>query len=121
MGLKSLNNAGVSKLLEDASNILRQRGLAKGVRINPENGNVDLISSLALAAGAQEKDLISSVSTSDFSLIPANEVRFHASYEILDAVLMEDPEEWADKPEITVTDVAKLMSKTAWKLKIAIC
>jgi hypothetical protein len=120
MGLKDLNDAGVSELLEDAANILKTRGLAKGLRINPENGNVDLVAALAIAAGAVEKDLLSSASITDFWLIPANEARFHASYEVLDAVLMEDPEEWADHPNRTASDVAKLMSKTAWRLKAAI-
>jgi hypothetical protein len=120
MGLKDLNDAGVSKLLEDAASILRTRGLAKGVRINPENGNVDLVAALAIAAGAAEKDLISSASITDFQLIPVNEARFHACYEVLDSVLMEDPETWADHTDRTALDVAKLMSKTAWRLKAAI-
>lgn len=120
MSLKNLNNAGVSDLLEDAASLLRQRGLAKGVRINPEEGSIDLIAALALAAGAKEKELVSSVSISDFGLIPTNEARFMAAYDVLDAVLMWDPEEWADRPERTVLEVAKVMSKAAWRLKIAI-
>jgi len=116
MSLKNLNNAGVSDLLEDAASLLRQRGLAKGVRINPEDGSIDLIAALA----SKEKELISSVTISDFSLIPTNEARFMAAYDVLDAVLMWDPEGWADQPERTVLEVAKVMSKAAWRLKIAI-
>lgn len=120
MGLRDLNDAGVASLLEEAANLLRQRGLAKGLRVDPESGNIDLIAALAIAAGAKEKDLMSSVSISDISVVPVNEARFMASYDILDAILMEDPEEWADKPEVTVQQVAKLMSKAAWRLKIAV-
>jgi hypothetical protein len=120
MSLKKLNNAGVSNLLEDAATLLRNRGLAKGVRINPEDGSVDLIAALAIAAGATERDLMSSMAISDFQLIPVNEARFMASYDVLDAMLFQDPEEWADKQDVTVKEVAALMSMAAWKLRIAI-
>lgn len=120
MGLKNLNDAGVSALLESAAQLIRQRGLAKGVRVNPEDGSVDLIAALALAAGAKEKDLMSSVGIMDFDVIPANQARFVAAYDTLDAFLMEDPEGWADGPQVSSKDVAKLMSKAAWRLKTAI-
>ena len=120
MSLKSLNSAGVSDLLEAAALLLRNRGLAKGVRINPEDGSVDLIAALAIAAGATEHDLMSSMAISDFRMIPVNEARFMASYDVLDAMLFEDPEEWADKQDVTVKEVAALMSMAAWRLKITI-
>jgi uncharacterized protein YciI len=53
-------------------------------------------------------------------MIPVNEARFMASYDVLDAMLFEDPEEWADKQDVTVKEVAALMSMAAWRLKIAI-
>lgn len=120
MSLKNLNDAGVSELLEQAANLLRQRGLAKGVRVNPEDGSIDLIAALAITAGAKEGDLMSSVTLSDFHLIPRNEARFVAAYDVLDAFLMEDPEEWSDRPERTLSEVTRLMSKAAWRLKVAI-
>lgn len=120
MGLRRLSDAGVSELLESAAALLRQRGLAKGVRVNPEDGSIDLIAALAIAAGAKESDLLSSVSISDIKMVPVNEARFVASYDVLDAMLMEDPEEWADRADTTTLDVAKIMSKAAWRLRVAI-
>lgn len=120
MGLKSLNEAGVSELLLNATALIRKRGLAKGLRVDPETGNIDLIAALAITAGAAEDELMSSVSLNDFRVIASNEAKFMAAYEVLDAFLMEDPEQWADHPQTTENQVCDLMVKAAWRLKIAI-
>lgn len=120
MGLKNLNEAGVSELLLNAATLIGERGLAKGLRVDPETGNIDLIAALAITAGAAEGELMSSVSITDFRVTPASEAKFMVAYEVLDAVLMEDPEQWADRPETTQNEVCDLMFKAAWRLKIAI-
>ena len=61
-----------------------------------------------------------SISVLDFKLIPANEVKFLAAYDVLDAMLMADPEQWADSLEVDTQQVARFMTQAAWRLKIAV-
>ena len=120
MSLRDLAENGVASLLDNAATILFDRGLAKGLRIDIVNGHVDLVAALALASGANEKELVSSVSITDFYLPEAKQAAFYAAFDVLDAILDEDPETWAEQEETQTYEVVKLFHIASERLQIAI-
>lgn len=119
MGLRHLNDIGVSDLLDEATGVLERRGLAKGLRVNPQDGSVDLVAALAIACGVRQEHLMSSVGLWDFPIPPANQAKFYAAIDVLDA-LQAEPDAWADDPRVSVRDVQNLFSKAAIRLRSAV-
>lgn len=119
MTLRELSNRGVPELLEGAALVIQQRGLAKGLRLDPTDGSVDLVAALAVAAGAKPHELINSVSTQDLPMHPVNEAKFHVALDVLDAIKPE-VERWADHPSTSAADVQRLLRQAAMRLRIAV-
>lgn len=119
MSLKELADLGVPNLLEQAANVLEERGLAKGLRLNPATGEVDLVAALAIAAGAKPSDLIASSTLLDTGLPDNKQMLLHATMDALDA-LRNEPDIWADSDTVTVADVQSLFRETAVLLRSAI-
>ena len=120
MGLRDYADAGVADLLEGAADVILERGLAKGIRLNPANGSVDLVAALALAGGADPKSLNSSRSMFDTGVSAVHEAALLVSVDVLEAELGIDLEEWSDSPRVGTREVAHLLRKTATRLRIAI-
>jgi hypothetical protein len=119
MGLRDLAEAGVADLLEQAADVLADRGLAKGVRFDPSDGSVDLVAALAVASGARPENLLSSVSTFDVQVPACAEANLHAAMDVLDALLPE-PEAWADLPSTSGSEVERLLRQAAMRLRVAV-
>jgi hypothetical protein len=119
MGLRDLADAGVADLLEKAADVLADRGLAKGVRLDPVDGSVDLVAALAIACGARPERLMSSVSVYDVEVPAAYEANLHAALDVLDAFTPE-PETWADLPSTSGSEVERLLRQAAMRLRIAV-
>ena len=120
MSLREYADAGVADLLERAADVMAERGLTKGVRLNPANGAVDIISALALAGGADPKHLIGSRSLFDTGIPAVREAALLIAVDVLEATLMADPEEWSDSPRVGPREVERLLRQTATRLRIAI-
>jgi hypothetical protein len=119
MGLREYADAGVPDLLERAADVLAERGLAKGLRYQPADGSVDLVAALALAAGARPSDVMSSVTLLDLGVPAVAEGPLHAALDVLDA-LCPEVEAWADAPDVTASDVERLLRQAAMRLRIAV-
>lgn len=119
MSLREYADAGVADLLERSADIIKDRGLAKGVRFDPTDGSVDLVASLAIASGAQPKELLSSVTAYDIKVPLTAEANLHAALDILDAI-RPDVETWADHPATSRGDVESLLRQAAMRLRIAV-
>ena len=119
MGLKIFKDAGVHDLMRETALLISKRGLAKGVRIDPTNGSVDLIAAVALCCGAKENELLNSITIVDFTIPQANEVKFFMAMEALDAS-RPDFDIWADRPDVSIDDVIKLLEDSAGRLSTAI-
>lgn len=119
MSLKELAQLGLVQLFEKAEAVLDERGLAKGLRFNPTEGSVDLVASLAIAAGAKPKDLIASTTLLDTGLPDNKELLLHAAMDVLDA-LRNEPDAWADRPDVTVIEVQSLLREAAMLLRVAV-
>lgn len=118
-GLKIYRDAGVDRVLLDAASLLRTRGLAKGLRIDPTSGSVDIVAALGLACGAKETELFNSVTNVDFRVAPAHEARYFMALEVLDAH-KRDFEMWADGTAVEVKEVVALLTESADRLQRAI-
>jgi hypothetical protein len=116
MSFSECRKLGVPKLLEKTANIIKQRGLAKGLRVDPHNGAVDLIAALAIAAGAKPQNLLSSVSILDIEIPAANEAVFFAAIDVLDA-LRPEPDTWADDPSISAIEVQNFLIEASMLIK----
>jgi hypothetical protein len=119
MGLRNLADAGVADLLDAAADVVVRRGLAKGLRIDPTDGSVDLVAAVSLALGAKERDLLSSVSLTDTGVPAATEAVLHAALDVLDAFRPE-VETWADHPATGSVEVERLLRQAAMRLRIAV-
>lgn len=118
-GLKPFREAGVDHVLLRAASLLRTRGLAKGVRVDPSSGAVDVVAALALICGAKESDLLNSVTNVDFRIAPAYEARYFMALEVLDAY-HRDFELWADREDVKTAEVVSLLRESAERLRQAI-
>ena len=120
MRLRDYADAGVADLLDRAADVVAERGLCKGVRLNPANGAVDLIAALAIAGGADPKGITGSRSLTDTGIPSVNEAVLVLSVEVLDAILGADPEEWSDSPLVGPSEVQRLLRQAANRLRIAV-
>lgn len=120
MSLRDYAEAGVADLLDGAADVLAERGLAKGIRLNPANGSVDLIAALAIAAGADPKNVNGSYTFFDTGVPSVKEGILLVAIDVLEAILMADPEEWADSPGVRPHDVERVLRQAATRLRIAI-
>jgi hypothetical protein len=118
-GLKFYRLHGVDKLLHATADLLQSKGLAKGLRIDPATGAIDIIAALAICCGATETELVSSVSTVDFSVATANEAKYFMALDVLNACHPEF-EDWADSSDVTLSDVTNFLTKSAERLERAI-
>lgn len=118
-GLTTYREAGVDRVLLEAASILRSRGLAKGLRIDPTSGSVDLLAAVGIACGAKESELLNSVTNVDFRVAPAYEARYFMTLEVLNAH-KRNFEIWADGVDVEVKDVAALLTESAERLQRAI-
>jgi hypothetical protein len=114
MGLQALALAGAPALLEQASQLITKRGLAKGITY--DNGSIDATGALCLAGGAKIKTLnedpIAELSTIKRPLILV-------LIEALEAELDSDLHTWNDLPTTTTTMVASTFKSLADKISIA--
>jgi hypothetical protein len=120
MGLLELAEAGVADLLEKGAEVIAEKGLAKGLRINLRDGSVDPVAALALAAGASLKTVHNSSSIFDLGVPAVREVPLILAVEALEAILNQDLEEWSDSNQITTEDVRSLFWRTSILIRIAI-
>lgn len=120
MGFRELEEAGVADLLEKAVTVIAERGLAKGLRVDPRDNSVDPVAALAIAAGAPVAAVHGSSSLIDLGVPAVKEVALLLAVESLEAILDSDLEQWSDLPEVTAIEVQKLFQKTATRLRIAI-
>lgn len=119
IGLRAYRQVGVDELLIDAAQLIKSRGLAKGVRISSDTEAIDVIAALGICCGAKKSDLLTSVTAVDFPIASANETKYFMALEVLDA-RKPDYETWADHPDVTATQVAKFLLQAAEHLQRAV-
>lgn len=120
MGLLELTEAGVPDLLEKGADLIGEKGLSKGLRVNLRDNSVDPVAALALASGAPIMEVHNSCCLADLGVPAVKEAALILAVEYLEAILNRPLEEWADLQEVTAQDVQRLFRMTAVRLKIAI-
>jgi hypothetical protein len=120
MGLLELREAGVADLLEKGADVIAEKGLSKGLRINLQDNSVDPVAALALALGAPVMEVHNSCSLADLGVPAVREAVLILAVEYLEAMLDGSLEEWADLQEVTAEEVQSLFRRTAARIKIAI-
>lgn len=120
MGLRELREAGVADLLKEASVLMGERGLSKGLRVDLRDGSVDPVAALALAAGAPIKTIHNSSSAFDLGVPAVREASLILAVEALEAILNQDLEEWSDSDQVGTEDVQSLFWRTSVMIRIAI-
>lgn len=120
MGLLELQEAGVAEVLEQGSDVIADRGLAKGLRIDPRTNSVDPVAALALGVGASVDTVRNSCSIQDLGVPAIREAAIVLAVDLLEAMLNQPLEEWADGIEVKASDVQKLFLKMATRIRIAI-
>jgi hypothetical protein len=86
----------VDTLFKDASIIIMERTLAKGITYDPITGAVDLYGALLLAAGAKPKSLCSeSVHPQDLGIPAFKHAQIEAAFALLEETIA-NPDLWSD-------------------------
>ena len=119
MTLLDLRKVDAGSVLRDAARVMQQFGLAKGMRVNPNDGSVDLLAALAIALGAKKNDLHESTEVVDIPVPDVNRVKLLLIYDYLDSIV-EDPDIWADDDGVTLEDVVRLFRDAATRVEISI-
>lgn len=120
MGLRELETAGVADALERAADVIAERGLAKGLRIDPVTNSLDPVAALAFGAGAPIDMIRNSCCLEDLGVPAVREVAVILAVECLEAMLGQSLEEWSDAKDVKTKDVQKLFLKMATRIRIAI-
>lgn len=120
MGLKDLNDIGITDLLLNARIILLERGHTKGVTLHPDSGKVDIRGALLLAAGAKPRNVQGFVTTPEEAKVATYWIpKIYETIDLLEA-FYGDIEEWNDNPATTEQHIADALQTVANKLRIAI-
>jgi hypothetical protein len=120
MGFRDLVDMGVADALERGAEVISERGLTKGLRVDPVSKSVDPVAALALGLGAPIKTVYNSCSLTDLGVPPVKEVALLLAVESLEAILDQPLEEWSDSFDVKSEDVENLFRTTAVRLRIAI-
>ena len=120
MGFRELETAGVADALEEGARVITERGLAKGLRVDPTTNSMDPVAALAFGAGAPIDRIRNSCCLEDLGVPAVHEVAVMLAVESLEAMLGQSLEEWSDAKDIKAKDVQGLFLKMATQIRIAI-
>lgn len=122
MGFKTLNDAGVADIFKNAIIVLKERGHAKGVTIDPSTGKVDALGALYLAAGAKPSRMAGfTCTTPEQSGVAEYYVpKLYAAIDFIENMNEMPIEAWNDLTSTTAKTVEACFRKSENIIRIAV-
>jgi hypothetical protein len=116
--LGQMADTGAGAVLRLASDLITERGMAKGVTRDISTGRLDVLGAIALAAGAKVKDLDDRPDLLSVAVPLARRAAAFVAWEALEWVCDDDPVSWQDRHSLD--DVVRALDVAATRLEIAV-